>query len=89
MYRSVTLAAMEAAMTAHVLFVAHVGLDDLLSLSDIWRNVPLNRTVQATYWYARREPGQTSRAEMVDWLYDQWEQVDEWIEQESATVFGE
>jgi 1-acyl-sn-glycerol-3-phosphate acyltransferase len=84
-----TLAALEAAMTAHILFVAHVGLDDLLSLSDIWHNVPLNRTVQATYWYAERKPGQTSRAEMVDWLYDQWEQVDEWIEKESSSVFGE
>lgn len=83
-----TLAAMEAAGDAHILFVAHVGLDDLLSLSDLWHRIPINRTVMATYWYATDRPRDTSRQEMVDWLYDQWEQVDAWIEEESHTIFG-
>ena len=82
-----TLAAMEAAGDAHVLFVAHVGLDDLLSLRDLWQRVPINRTVQATYWYADDRPRDVSRDEMVDWLYDQGEQVDRWIEEQFPGVF--
>jgi 1-acyl-sn-glycerol-3-phosphate acyltransferase len=83
-----TLAALRAAADAQVLVVAHVGLDDLLTLRDIWDSVPIDRTVRATLWAGFDGERPSSRAEMVEWLYSQWESVDEWIEQNSTHVFG-
>ena len=74
-----TLAALAAAHDANIVFVAHVGLDDLMSLRDIWRSVPINRTVRATYWHAQRDGRPEEHNELVEWLYDQWEAVDRWI----------
>ena len=83
-----TLAALAAAADAHVVVVAHVGLDDLLTLRDIWDSVPINRTVRATLWTGFDGARPTTRTEMVEWLYSQWESVDDWIDQNSTHVFG-
>lgn len=83
-----TLAALTAAADAQVVVVAHVGLDDLLTLRDIWDSVPIDRTVRATLWTGFDGERPTDRAEMVEWLYSQWELVDDWIDQNSAHVFG-
>lgn len=74
------LAALEACPRATAVFVAHVGLDDLLSLRDLWRNVPIERTVEATFWVAERDPQATGPVGMSDWLWGQWEAVDTWID---------
>ncbi len=39
-----TLAAIEAAPEADVVFVGHVGLEELLSVRDVWRGMPLSRS---------------------------------------------
>lgn len=83
-----TLAAVTAAANAHVVIVAHVGLDDLLTLGDLWDSVPIDRTVRATLWPGFDDGRPASRVDMVEWLYGQWESVDEWIEQNSDHVFG-
>jgi len=83
-----TLAALTAAADAQVVVVAHVGLDDLLTLGDIWKSVPIDRTVRATLWTGFDGERPSSRTEMVEWLYRQWELVDEWIDQNSGHIFG-
>ncbi|MFW2382372.1 MAG: 1-acyl-sn-glycerol-3-phosphate acyltransferase [Acidimicrobiales bacterium] len=62
-----------------VVFVVHEGLDDLYSLGQIWRNVPLRRTVNATYWSIPAHEIPVGGAELTAWLYDQWAEVDQWI----------
>jgi hypothetical protein len=74
------LAALEACPQASAVFVAHVGLDDLLSLQDLWHNVPIGRTVEATFWVADRHPATEGLAAMSDWLWAQWEAVDGWVD---------
>lgn len=74
------LAALEACPAATAVFVVHVGLDDLLSLGDLWRSVPIARTVEATFWVAERDPLATGPVAMSDWLWEQWEAVDAWID---------
>lgn len=77
------LAALEACPEASAVFVAHVGLDDLLSLSDLWHRVPIRRTVQATYWVAERDGSTGGPVKTSNWLWDQWESVDTWIDTHS------
>src|SRR5579875_1753444 len=45
-----TLAAIGAAPEADVIFVAHAGLDGLVSVGDVWRELPVNQTVRARWW---------------------------------------
>ena len=73
------LAVLDGAKEASVVFFAHVGLDDLISLGEIWRKVPIRRTVQATYWIADPRSDMSHDA-TIEWLYDQWEKLDDWIE---------
>lgn len=83
-----TLTAVESAPEARVIIVAHVGLDDLLSLRDIWNRVPLDRTVRATFWEGFDGERPATHDDLVEWLYSQWERVDAWIEENSEEVFG-
>jgi len=75
------LSAIAACPDADVIFVAHAGLDLLVSVGDIWRNLPMDQTVRAKWW--RVPAGQVPRAAdheaQVRWLYDWWELIDSWI----------
>ena len=72
-----TLAAIEAAPSADVVFVAHTGVDDLLSVGDVWRAIPMRQPMRARWW---RVPHEEIPAEGRErWLYDWWETIDAWI----------
>ncbi len=73
------VAALQARDDMTVVFVAHEGLDDLYSLGQIWRNLPLRRTVHAAYWSIPCSEIPVDRTELTSWLYDQWALVDQWI----------
>ncbi len=79
------VAALDAAPHASAVFLAHVGLDDLFSLSDLWHSVPLRRTVLATYWEADRDR-EAGPGRLGDWIWDQWERVDTWIDEHYDTA---
>lgn len=73
------LAALEAAPTADVVFVGHVGLEELSTIADIWRGIPMDAAVIATSWVCSVDSVPPAE-EREAWLYDQWQQIDEWIE---------
>jgi 1-acyl-sn-glycerol-3-phosphate acyltransferase len=82
------IAALSARSDLSVVFVAHVGLEDLVSLREIWRRIPLRRHVVGAYWSIPAEAIPTERHLLSDWLFDQWEQVDRWIDEHSAEALG-
>jgi 1-acyl-sn-glycerol-3-phosphate acyltransferase len=72
-------AAMEGSPGAAVLVVAHTGLERLVTLKDIWRELPMDKVITLGGWI--HLPG-TLPADDVGraaWLFDQWEVVDTWI----------
>ncbi|QKG24218.1 phospholipid/glycerol acyltransferase [Actinomadura verrucosospora] len=73
------LAAIDAAPGADVVFVAHVGLDQMASVGDIWRRVPLTEPVRARWWRIPTEDVPQGREARINWLYAQWERADAWI----------
>jgi 1-acyl-sn-glycerol-3-phosphate acyltransferase len=75
------LAAIAACPRADVIFVAHVGLDWLVSLGDVWRNLPMDQVVRATWWRvpAREVPRSDDREAQVRWLYGWWQRIDTWV----------
>ena len=80
-------AALHARDDLTVVFVAHVGLDDLHSLRQIWQSIPLRRRVQAAYWSVPSRDIPEERNEVGDWLFDQWATVDRWISTHESAVY--
>jgi len=73
------IAAITAAPTADVIFVAHTGLDDLVTVGDIWRSLPMEKTLRAGWWRVVAADVPREREAQVRWLYDWWERIDAWI----------
>jgi 1-acyl-sn-glycerol-3-phosphate acyltransferase len=74
-------AAIDDAPTADVVFVAHTGLEQLSTPRDLWRGLPMDADVRARFWTVRAEDVPDGRAERTDWLYDWWERIDAWVEE--------
>jgi 1-acyl-sn-glycerol-3-phosphate acyltransferase len=75
------LAAIEACPDADVIFVAHAGLDNIISLGDIWARFPINQVIRARWWRVPHDqvPREASHEAQLQWLYAWWERIDEWI----------
>lgn len=76
-------AAIGACPEADVVFVAHAGLDDLVSAGAIWHSIPLRRPVRARWWRvpADQVPRAADHEGQVKWLFDWWQRIDEWVSQ--------
>ena len=75
------LAAITACPDADVIFVAHAGLDQLVSVADVWRSLPMDQVVHAKWWRVPvgEVPRDADHESQVQWLYEWWERIDTWI----------
>lgn len=76
------LAALEGAPHAKVAFLAHAGLDDIHGFASLWDAMPLNRTVVAHAWTVPTDELPADRAGRTEWLFANWQGLDDWIDQE-------
>jgi 1-acyl-sn-glycerol-3-phosphate acyltransferase len=81
-------AAIGACPSADVIFVAHTGLDKLVSVRDVWQSLRTDVTVRARWWRvpAAELPRGADHETQVNWLFDWWERLDAWITEESGSV---
>jgi 1-acyl-sn-glycerol-3-phosphate acyltransferase len=86
-----TLAAIAACPSADVIFVAHAGLDKLVSVRDVWRNLAVGQAIEARWWRVPVDavPREASHETQVQWLYDWWEQIDSWISDHASAAAPE
>jgi hypothetical protein len=75
------LAALEAAPEADVLLVAHTGLDHVVTLADVWRSLPMDKRLLMGWWRVTRAEIPDGREERIEWLFEWWRQIDEWVEE--------
>lgn len=75
------LAALDAAPDADVLMVAHTGVDHMLTVADVWRELPMDKQIVMRWWEVPRSEIPHEREARIDWLFDWWERIDTWIEQ--------
>lgn len=75
--------AIAACPSADVIFVAHAGLDRLVSLGDIWRHLPMDTPIRAKWWRVPVDevPRDMDHEAQLAWLYDWWAMIDAWISQ--------
>ena len=72
-------AALGAAPHADVVFVAHTGLEHLSTMRDLWRGLPMDKTLHLRWWFVPAAEVPTGESEQTDWLYHWWETIDDWI----------
>lgn len=75
------IAALEAAPEADVLMVAHTGLDHVLTVRDIWRELPMDKQITMAWWRVPRAEIPLDRAGQIEWLFGWWDRIDDWIEE--------
>jgi hypothetical protein len=78
------MAAITAAPEADVVFVAHTVLEDIGTFRDLWRRVPFETPILSRYWRIPPEEVPREREQLIDWLFEWWERIDDWIEARRA-----
>jgi 1-acyl-sn-glycerol-3-phosphate acyltransferase len=89
-----SLAALHAHGNADVVFAAHTGLGLSAYPLQWWRDMPIGRTLHTRMWLVPSAEVPHDSDDQVDWLYDWWKRIDEWIgsqgtETETAGQAGE
>lgn len=75
------LAALDAAPEADVVLVAHTGLDHMLTVGDVWRELPMDKELIMRWWEVPRAEIPADRDERIEWLFAWWERIDTWIDE--------
>ncbi|GAA1912328.1 1-acyl-sn-glycerol-3-phosphate acyltransferase [Nocardioides marmoribigeumensis] len=75
------LAALDAAPDADVMLVAHTGLEHLVTVRDVWRELPMDKEILMRWWRVPRAEVPTDRDERIDWLFSWWEDIDRWVDE--------
>jgi 1-acyl-sn-glycerol-3-phosphate acyltransferase len=74
------IAALDAAPDADVVLVAHTGLDHMVTVADVWRELPMDKRIVMRWWQVPRAEIPAGREERIDWLFEWWERIDTWID---------
>jgi 1-acyl-sn-glycerol-3-phosphate acyltransferase len=75
------IAALRAAPSADVVWVAHTGVDHLMSVADVWKALPLDQTIRMRWWQVAAQDVPDTDEERLEWLQQWWVRIDEWIDE--------
>jgi 1-acyl-sn-glycerol-3-phosphate acyltransferase len=78
------IALLAEAPHAAVVVCGHVGLDGFHDLREIWGGGLMGRRVRVRFWRHEREDLPTDREEQIGWLTERWQELDDWIEEQST-----
>jgi 1-acyl-sn-glycerol-3-phosphate acyltransferase len=73
-------AALDAAPDADVVFIAHTGLEGMASLSDVWRELPMDKQFVIHAWRVPHGDIPHGAEARNEWLFSWFERIDGWIE---------
>lgn len=76
-----SLALLDAAPDADVVFCAHTGFEGISTLGDLWRGSLMDRTVSVRFWRCPAEEVPRDEAARVEWLLAQWRDVDRFVDE--------
>lgn len=74
------LAVIDEARDVDVVFCAHVGFDGFAYLRDLWSGGLLDTTVHVRFWRVPAAEIPSEHDARVDWLYEQWQAMDDWVD---------
>ena len=74
------LAAIRGNPRADVIFACHTGLGLAAYPGELWRDMPIGRTLHTRMWHVPSSQVPADSDEQVAWLNRWWRRIDEWIE---------
>jgi 1-acyl-sn-glycerol-3-phosphate acyltransferase len=74
------LAALSANPEADVIFGAHTGLGLAAFPRELWKHTPIGQTLKERMWLAPAAERPRDKEGQIQWLYDWWRQIDEWVD---------
>jgi 1-acyl-sn-glycerol-3-phosphate acyltransferase len=75
------LAALAAAPQADVVLVGHTGVDHLLTVADVWRELPMDKNIAMQWWLEPRANVPADHDGQIEWLYRWWARIDAWVDE--------
>jgi 1-acyl-sn-glycerol-3-phosphate acyltransferase len=76
------IALLTDAPQAAVIVCGHVGLDDFHALREIWGGGLMDKRVRVRFWRHERDELPSDPDELVDWLTERWQALDDWVEEQ-------
>jgi 1-acyl-sn-glycerol-3-phosphate acyltransferase len=83
------LAALRGNPTADVIFAAHTGLGVAAFPRELWHRPPIGKTLTTQMWLAPAADRPSDPDEQVQWLYDWWQRLDDWIDEQAKEAGGD
>jgi 1-acyl-sn-glycerol-3-phosphate acyltransferase len=80
------LAALTNAHDADVVFVAHTGIEHMTTVLDVWRELPMDREIEMRWWLVPAAEVPEGEEARIDWLYQWWARIDDWISERQAAA---
>ena len=74
------LAAIRGNPEADVVFASHTGLGLAAYPGELWRDMPIGRTLRTRMWHVPSTEVPADSDEQVAWLNHWWQRLDEWID---------
>jgi 1-acyl-sn-glycerol-3-phosphate acyltransferase len=74
-----TVELLESARNCDVVIFGHYGLDGFEYISDIWSGGLVGTTVRMKFWRFAAAEIPSDRNELIAWLYNRWQVLDDWI----------
>ena len=80
------LALLEEAPGTDVAFCVHTGFESLRTLNDLWNGRLVGRAIDVEFWRVPAAAIPAARDARVEWIFEQWERVDAWLEAHAASA---
>ena len=75
-----SLAILEANTRAYAVFCAHVGFEAATKAMNMLNGSLINQTIRIKLWKVPFDKIPKTREEQIEWLYENWKRIDDWIE---------
>ena len=83
------LGLLEKSPGADVVLFGQVGLEGVRRIPDLWNGVLIGRTLRVEFWRRPWSEVPAHREGRVEWLYREWERLDDWLERHKAPLAAE
>jgi acyltransferase-like protein len=82
------LAALRGCPECDVIFSAHTGLGLGAFPGELWRHAPIGETLKTRMWLSPAAERPADPDHQVQWLYDWWKRIDEWVDSQDEVAAG-
>jgi len=73
------LALLQRNRNADLLFIAHVGFERITTFKNLLNGALVGAKIKVRYWRVPFDSIPATREECIDWLFERWSAIDQWV----------